>query len=122
MKTTLSTTLDKRALGQAVGDELIKRHGKRRFYRVQEVVDVFDVLELSLDGLQWALAAYSSPAEFAAYSASIHSAADYAEMKSAMFEAMTGSDSSSWFDLDMSWLDWPDFDFSGFFDFFDFSP
>lgn len=119
MKTTFAVSVDKRALGKTVGDELLKRHGKQRFYKVQEVLDVFDFLELGFDGLNWALAAFSSPEEFAAYNASLGSTADYAAMKSEMFDAMTGTDSSSWFDLDMSWLEWPDFDFSGLFDFFD---
>ena len=120
MPTIPSTALDKRALGKAVGDELLKRHGKQRFYKVQEILDVFDLLDLGLEGLNWALSAYSSPEDFAAYNASLGSTADYAAMKSEMFDAMTGTDSSAWFDLDMSWLEWPDFDFSGLFDFFDF--
>jgi hypothetical protein len=37
-------------------------------------------------------------------------------MRSQMVSAVTDGASVSWFDVDFSWLEWPDFDFSGSFD------
>jgi hypothetical protein len=40
-------------------------------------------------------------------------------MRAEMVSAMTDGASSSWFDIDTSWLEWPDIDLSSIFDFFD---
>ncbi|MES2697127.1 MAG: hypothetical protein V4773_26920 [Verrucomicrobiota bacterium] len=119
MKLIAPPPLDKRALGKAVGDELLKRHGKQRHYSFQRIADVVDLLGFGADALSWALALFASPEDFEAYHATIGQPRDYGSMKSEIFDAMTEGASLDWFDIDMSWLEWPDFDFGSLFDFFD---
>lgn len=121
MPPTIQRPVDKRAVGKAVGDQLLKRHGKKRFYTVHEVADVVHTLTLGSEALSQSLALFSTPDDFNAYHATIGEDRDYGRLKEEMFEAMMEIAVESWFDLDMSWLDWPDFDFSSLFDFFDFS-
>lgn len=111
---------DKRAFGKAVGDELLQRHGKKRYYPLREIRAALRRRDLPLDLDCWAYAAYASPEDFRQHHLETGEVCDYATMKSEMFAAMTDGASTSWFDLDMSWLEWPDFDFSSLFDFFDF--
>jgi hypothetical protein len=40
-------------------------------------------------------------------------------MKAQMAHAITDGASDSWFDFDLSWLEWPDFDLPSIFDVFD---
>ena len=40
-------------------------------------------------------------------------------MKSELVASLTEGASESWFDVNVSWLDWPDIDLSGIFDFID---
>ncbi len=110
---------DKRAFGKAVGDQLLKRHGKKRSYDLYEIADVIDFLELPFDLARWAYAAFAAPEDIKAYQALTRETFDYTAMKSEMFSAMTEGASDTWFDFDMSWLEWPDFDFGSLFDFFD---
>jgi len=42
-------------------------------------------------------------------------------MKAEMVSAMTDGASTSWFDTDMSWLEWPDVDLSAIFESIDLS-
>jgi hypothetical protein len=111
---------DLRAFGKAVGDDLIKHHGKHPYYSVKQIRRSVKRLDFPLDWDCWAYALYSSPADFEAQHAATGEVCDYAAMKSEMFSAMTDGASSSWFDLDMSWLEWPDIDFSSIFDSIDF--
>jgi hypothetical protein len=110
---------DKRAFGKAVGDELLKRHGKQRFYSVEQVNNAVRRLDYPIDWSCWAFSLYTSPLEFRTYHDYLGEACDYGEMKAQMFSAMTDGASSSWFDIDMSWLEWPDIDLSCIFEFFD---
>ncbi len=110
---------DKRAFGKAVGDELLRRHGRRRSYNLANIAEVIDSLDLPVDFARWAYAAFASPEDVKAYQAFTGETYDFAAMKSAMFSAMTEGASDSWFDFDMSWLEWPDFDFSSLFSGFD---
>jgi len=117
---TCSTTpLDKKAFGKAVGHELLRRHGKQRTYPREAILRTVDALSFPADWSCWAMCLFASRDEFEKHHAITGEVCDYAAMKSEMVSAMTEGASSSWFDVDMSWLDWPDFDFSGFFDFLD---
>lgn len=123
MITTTSPSLqvptDKRAFGKAVGDELLKRHGKKRAYSQREIANA--VADLGFNGLDlWAEALYGTAENFRAVATAQGTVADYAQMKADMFAAMTDGASASWFDLDMSWLEWPDINFGDLFSFFDF--
>lgn len=119
MLTCTRCPTDKRAFGQAIGDELLRRHGKRRSYALDRICDVVDALGFPFEWSRWACALYGSPEDFAARQAALGEGGDYADMKAEMFAAMTEGASSSWFDTDMSWLEWPDFDFGSLFSFFD---
>lgn len=68
------------------------------------------------------MSVYSSRKNFDEHHTATGENCDYAAMKGEMTAAMTDGASESWFDIDMSWLDWPDFDLSSIFDFIDFSP
>ncbi len=111
---------DPRAFGQAVGNELLRRHGKQRHYATERVRAVVDSLGFPADTACWAQALYASPADFEQLHRATGETCDYAAMKAEMFDAMTGTSSASWFDADLSWLDWPDFNFADVFSFFDF--
>jgi hypothetical protein len=65
------------------------------------------------------MALYASPADFTAYHDEIGEQCDYASMKAEMTAALTDGASGSWFDVDLSWLDWPDIELPSIFDFFD---
>jgi hypothetical protein len=120
MPTCLHSPPDKRAFGKVVGDRLLKRRGKRKSYSVMDITEAVLDAGFSVDHSCWAYALYTSREEFEAHHAATGEVCDYAVMKSEMFAAMTDGASSSWFDLDMSWLEWPDIDFSAIFNGFDF--
>jgi hypothetical protein len=65
---------------------------------------------------------YSSRKNFDEHHAATREVCDYASMKSEMTAAMTDGASDSWFNIGMSWLEWPDIDLSSIFDVFDISP
>ena len=56
--------------------------------------------------------------EFDAFHSAIGEACDYAPMKGEMAGALMDGD-VGWFDIDWSWLELPEIDFSSIFDFFD---
>jgi len=108
---------DKKAYGKEVGEILIKNYGKKKYYTPAQVKKASE--QSKYDWHCWAMCLYTSPTDFDLYHKSIGETCNYAEMKSEMVAAMTDGASSSWFDIDMSWLEWPDIDFSSIFDFFD---
>jgi hypothetical protein len=110
-----------RAFGQAVGNDLLKRHGKRRYYTSDEVHASVHRLGYSIDWSCWAMCLFISPEDFIAYHDSIGEVCDLAAMKSEMVAALTDGASSSWFNIDFSWFDWPGVDLSSIFDVFDWS-
>jgi len=118
MTTCLHCPPDKRAFGKSVGDRLLTRRGKRRSYSIPDITEAVIEVGFPPDYACWAYALYADRADFEAHHAATGEVCDYAAMKSEMFSAMTDGASSSWFDLDMSWLEWPDIDFSGIFDCF----
>lgn len=62
---------------------------------------------------------YAAPADFAAYHRKTGETCNYLAMKTEMTSALTDGASDSWFDIDLSWLEWPDIDLSAIFDFLD---
>lgn len=122
MTTCTSAPTDKRAFGKAVGDELLKRHGKRRYYSLHQIRMAMIELGHPAEWESRAFALYGSPWDFKAWEkASGQSSDRYARLKEEMFNAMTDGASEAWFNVDMSWLEWPDFDFGSIFEFFDLS-
>ena len=111
---------DKRAQAKAVGDDLVRHHGKKRYYTVQEVKDANQRMRIDADFACWSHAMFNSHTDFDAYHRSIGEQCDYGSMKSEMLSALSDTSNTSWFDIDLSWLEFPDIDWS-IFDFLDFS-
>lgn len=118
---TIATLSDdeKRELVRRVGADLNARSGRKKFYSPSEIGKSLKRLDERVGIHCWAYCFYSTPTDFAAYHESIGEACDYAAMKSELLSAFTEGASDSWFDIDLSWLDWPDIDLSGIFDFLD---
>ncbi len=102
-----------------VGNELLKQHGRRRYYSVQQVKDANRRQDIKLDFGCWSHATFNTHRDFDDYHQSIGESCDYAAMKADMLSSVSTASDTSWFDVDLSWLEFPDIDFS-LFDFFDF--
>ena len=114
---------DRKAQIRVVGNDLVKNHGKKSFYTVQEVKNANRRQGIKYDFACWSHASFNSHGDFDEYHARIGENCDYAAMKREMFDSIsTSPDASSAFDLsfdfDLSWLEFPDIDWS-IFDFFD---
>ena len=109
---------------QKVGNELVRQHGKQRYYSVEQVRAANRRQDISLDVGCWSHAFFNTHADFDRLHVGSGQACDYAGMKAELTEALTAGDvpagSASWldFDWDMSWLELPSVDWS-IFDFFD---
>jgi hypothetical protein len=115
---------DRRKQIQAVGNDLVKHHGKKKFYTVDEVKAANRRQRIDYDVGCWSHAFFNTHADFDAYHAELGEPCDYAEMKRELLTSvMTNPEPSSVFDLgfdfDLSWLELPDIDWS-IFDFLDF--
>lgn len=109
---------DRKKQIQLVGRDLVKNYGKKKQYTVQEVKNANRRQGIDYDFACWSHAFFNSRADFDEYHARIGESCDYAAMKAEMTEAFVPAD-SSWFenfDFNLSWLELPDFDWSGFFD------
>ena len=109
---------DKRAQAQAVGDDLIRNYGKKPYYTVEEVKAANRRQMIDVDFCCWSHALFNSHADFDSYHRSIGEQCNYASMKAEMLQSVSTAADGSWFDMDLSWLEFPDIDFS-IFDFFD---
>ena len=109
---------------QKVGDELVRRHGKQRYYTVQQVRQANQRQGIDIDLHCWSHAFFNTHADFDGLHAGRGQDCDYAGMKAQLTEALSANPaadaSSSWldFDWDLSWLELPELDWS-LFDFFD---
>ena len=109
---------DRRRQLRLVGGDLLKNVGKKPYYTVQEVKNANRRQGIDYDVACWSHAVFNTHADFDAYHRSIGEACDYLSMKAKMLASMNDSPSTSWFDVDLSWLEFPDIDFS-LFDFLD---
>ena len=109
---------DKRKQAKLVGDDLLRHHGKRNFYSVQQVRAANERCKIQPDYVCWSHALFNTHHDFDQLHASLGEACDYLGMKREMLESLSSSDSSTWFNFDLSWLEFPDIDLS-IFDFFD---
>ena len=109
---------DKKEQAKRVGDDLVRHHGKRKFYTVDQVREANRRTGVALDAACWSHAMFNSREDFDRLHAAAGEACDYAAMKAQMLRAVASEPSAGWFDWDLSWLDFPDLDFS-IFDFFD---
>lgn len=112
---------DKRAQARRVGDDLVRHHGKQAFYTVEQVRAANRRSGVGLDLGCWSHALFNSHEDFDALHRAAGEACDYVAMKKAMLASLAdGEAAPGWpdFDFDLSWLDFPDIDWS-IFDFFD---
>ena len=111
---------DKKAQAKRVGDDLVRHHGKRRFYTVNEVREANRRCDIPLDLGCWSHAMFNTHHDFDKLHDGAGEACDYATMKSQMLESVASADGATWFDFDfdLSWIEFPDIDWS-IFDFFD---
>ena len=109
---------DRRKQVQLVGNDLIKNYGRKPYYSVQEVKAANSRQNISLDVGCWSHATFNRHSEFDAYHQSIGESCDYVAMKAEMLSSIGNVAASSWFDFDLSWLEFPDIDLS-IFNFFD---
>ena len=112
---------DKKAFVGAVGEELVRKHGKQKYYKPQEVRRAAEARGYPVDWHCWAYCIFCTPEDFKDLHDALGEACDYAAMKAEVLADLTAGASFSLFDLDLSWLEWPDVDLSSLFDWFDFS-
>ena len=112
---------DRKKQIRAVGNDLVKNHGKKHFYTVQEVKNANRRQQINYDVACWSHAFFNSHDDFDEYHARIGESCDYVGMKREMLESVVVADDGSSllnFDFNLSWLELPDLDWS-IFDFFD---
>jgi hypothetical protein len=109
---------DRRKQVKLVGDDLVKHYGKKRFYTIKQVKEANRRQNISLDFGCWSHATFNTHADFDAYHESVGEQCDYLAMKAEMLGSVSTMADTSWFDLDLSWLEFPDIDWS-IFDFLD---
>ncbi len=113
---------DKKAFISAIGQDLVHRNGKKKYYKPSEVRRSAEHCGYPIDIHCWAYCFFSSPEDFAMLHLAAGEVCDYAAMKAELLTDIVGGAKYSLFDLDLSWLDWPDIDLSSVFDWFDLSP
>jgi predicted Co/Zn/Cd cation transporter (cation efflux family) len=118
MGTCTISPSDRRKQVQRVGDDLVKNYGKKRYYTVQEVKAANQRQYINLDFSCWSYATFNTRNDFDTYHQSIGETCDYDVMKGEMLNSISNTTDASWFDIDLSWLEFPDIDWS-IFDFFD---
>lgn len=107
---------DKKQYGKDVGKILLKQHGAKKYYSVEQVMKASRESLHNVDWHCWAMCLFTSEGEFNAFHKAIGESCDYGMMRGQMTSALTDGASNSWFDIGFSWLDWPDFDLSSVFD------
>lgn len=112
---------DKKAFVGAVGEELVRRHGKRNYYRLDDISKAATARGYPVDVHCWAYCIFSAPQDFKALHDALGEICDQGKMKAEVLSDLSGG-SFEWPDIDLSWLEWPDIDFSSIFDWFDLSP
>ena len=106
-----------------VGNDLVKNYGKKKFYTVLEVRNANRRQKIDIDLVCWSHAFFNSHADFDDYHSRMGESCDYIAMKRELFDSVSTSVDSSaladaGLDLDLSWLELPDMDWS-LFDFID---
>jgi hypothetical protein len=113
---------NKKAFISAVGEELVRKHGKKKYYEPREVRSAADYCGYAADIHCWAYCIFTTPEDFKALHDAAGEACDYAAMKAEVLADLASGGTFSWLDINLSWLEWPDIDLSSIFDWFDFSP
>lgn len=118
MRACAISPADRRRQVQVVGNDLVRHHGKKPYYSVRQVKDANRRQKIDLDVACWSHATFNTHQDFDDYHRSIGESCDYAAMKSEMLSSVSTATDASWFDVDLSWLEFPDIDWS-IFDLFD---
>jgi hypothetical protein len=113
---------DKKAFISAVGEDLVRKHGKKKYYKTDDIGRSVIARGYPMDISCWAYCIFSSPGDFKALHDAAGEVCDYASMKAEVLSELAQGGVFSWLDIDLSWLEWPDIDLSGIFDWFDFTP
>lgn len=104
-----------------VGRKLVADHGKKKYYKPDEVRRASLDLGYDIDYVCWAYCIFTSPEDFRLIHEALGEVCDYAKMKSEVLGELAQSGSFLDVDIDLSWLEWPDIDLSSAFDWFDFT-
>lgn len=115
------TKAEKKAISVAIGNDLTKTHGKKKYYTQSQIKRALEKYGYPIDFHCWAYCLFMDHPSFDTYHESIGENCDYLSMKESMVSSLTDQASDSWFDFDfnLSWLELPDIDLSSMFDIFD---
>jgi hypothetical protein len=120
MPACASAPADRRKQARLVGNDLVKNYGRKRYYTPLEIRNANRRQQIQVDVGCWSYAMFASREDFDAYHLARGETCDYVAMKSEMVSSVSSSGDGSWFDIDVSWLEFPQIDWSVF-DFFDLS-
>jgi hypothetical protein len=109
---------DRRKQARLVGNDLVENYGRKQYYTPLEIRNANRRQAIPIDFSCWSYAMFTSHEDFDAYHRSLGEVCDYVAMKSEMLSSVSTAIDSSWFDFDLSWLQFPEIDWS-IFDFFD---
>lgn len=109
---------DKKQYVSDVGETLVKRHGKKKYYSPKQVREASRDRGYPPDYECWAYCIYLLPDDFEAIHAAAGEACDYVSMKAEVLRELSGGFEFAWPDIELSWLEWPDIDVSGIFEWF----
>jgi hypothetical protein len=107
---------DKKAFIGDVSRELIRTRGKRKYYQPSDIRSAAERCGFPLDIHCWAYCIFSTREDFNALHEAAGESCDYAAMKSEVLTDLAGGGTFSLFDIDLSWLEWPDIDLPSIFD------
>ena len=110
---------DKKAFIGGVGEELVRSHGKQKYYKPEQIRRAAEALSYPVDIHCWAYCFFSTAEDFNAIHTAAGEVCDYAAMRAEILTDLAEGGSFSWSDIDLSWLEWPDIDVSSLFDWFD---
>lgn len=117
MTTCSISPSDRRHQVSVVGSDLVRHYGKKENYSIQEVKNANRRQGINVDVVCWSHAVFNTHTDFDLYHETLGETCDYASMKSDMLSSVSKADiavDASWFDIDLSWLSFPDLDFSLF--------
>lgn len=112
---------DKKKFISDVGRHLVQEHGKKKYYKPEQIRKAVRDGGYEPDIVCWAYCMFSSPADFSAVHEAAGEVCDYAAMKTEVLTDLSSDGSFLGIDPDLSWLEWPDIDLSDIFDWIDFS-
>lgn len=118
MPTELSPS-DKKQFLSDVGQDLVAHHGKKKYYKKEEVRASCRRRKYPEDWDCHAFCLFLDEATFQAIHVGVDAVCNYQEMRRDALAALTDSGSFLDIDLDLSWLEWPDIDLGSVFDWFD---